>query len=262
LKYIISALLSLALVVALTGGCSVSRLSNPSSTPVKVEKEAKYHKGLASIFPSQTSKKEIRYQGMNEYGYVQTLERVFDTKGMRIVNYKGWMEDGIGGSKKERQFYVDYYVTENEVKEGVKNLDTYNPDKTNRLQSIIPKQIVLQAPLELHHSWTQKFEYKIPVKNQEGVNQKGDVNKEEVLTLTATHTISKIETKKGHPVFTVETVVKDIPGYYHNTYEETKTWQVGKGLTSFTQSLPLYEGFEGNEEDAKNLLLFGYSLVE
>lgn len=249
-KYI--SLLSIAVCIALSG-CSISNLGDPTDKPIKQPDEIKAHEGLASIFPSEPNKKEIRYQGMAEYGHVQLLDRVYEVDGTRYINYKGWMEDGLGGEPEERKFYIDYYIDHKQVTEGIKNLDIMQPNSTNRLKSIIPHQIVLQAPLELNHSWTQEFDY-------EPVEEHDHKGKHQVLT--ATHTITKINNNNGKPIFTVETVVKDIDGYYNNTYKEVKTWEVGKGLTSFSQSIPIYDGFEGNEKDAENLLIFGYGLAK
>lgn len=247
--------LSIAIAFVLSG-CSISHLSNPASATKEIQEDKEYHKGLASIFPSHSNKKEIHYQGMDKYGHIQKVDRVFDMNGMRVINYQGWMEERTGVSKEQHHFYIDYYINDKQIIEAIKNSEQSQPEKINRTLSIIPKQIILQAPLELNHSWTQEFDYE-PVNEHEKEHQESTSQH-----LTATYTITKIEQKNGHPVFTVETIVNEIEGYYHNTYKEIKTWETGKGLTSFTQSIPMYNGFQGDEQDADTLLMFRYSLAE
>lgn len=229
-------------------GCSDMNNTKNENT---IYSETIFHKGLASVFPENISKNQILYQGMSEYGHVQVLNNVYEASGNRYVHYVGWMEDGVGGEKEERTFEIEYEITEEQIIERIKNEDIYHPDRINRLKSIIPNQVVLQAPLEVNHSWLQEFEYK-PFKSTETTG--------ESLLRTATHKIEKITQNNGKFEFIVKTSVTNMDGYYNNTYWELKTWTVGEGLTSFVQAIPEFEGFKGDVQNAE-LLSFGYGKV-
>jgi len=232
----------------------MSSLANPSSIPT-TETTPQVHKGLASMFPNKPNEKTIDYQGMNGYSHKLELKRVYEMgNGIRFVNYEGWMADSESGSKEERKIYIDYYISDTEIIEDIKNLDKHHPEKSNTILSIIPKQIVLQAPLELNHSWTQEFEYS-------SLNEKNGTDLG-IQRLTAKHTIAKVEQNKGKVSFTIETKVEGIKGYHQNTYKEVKVWETGKGLVSFDQSLPVYQSFRGNEENAKKLLSFHLERID
>lgn len=245
--------LSLALV-----GCSAENKENESSGEKQeiptIEKETKkiVNSELLSILPSKLEA-DLHYQGMAEFGYGLKIHHVQKMDDVTFLSYKGWFEDGMGGEPEKRGFYIDYLISKDEIYQQIKNVDTAQDKHRNTIDSIIPHQIVLQAPLQVGHSWTQEFLY-IP----DEIYTLDHVSKEPRY-LTATHTITDIDNNNGKPIYTVETVVEGVEGYYKDTYKETKKWETGKGLVSFESTIPMFDGMP-KDEDPEEILTFGYGL--
>jgi len=254
--------LALALSLALVG-CSNSDSQNNTKDvsnekqeivekePVAKEKEEKVD--LTQLLPTELEK-DLHYQGMAEFGYGLKVHHVQEMDGVTFLSYKGWFEDGMGGEPEKRGFYIDYLISKDEIYQQIKNVDTAQDKHRSTISSIIPHQIVLQAPLKEGHSWTQEFLY-IP----DEIYTLENVSKEPHY-LTAAHTITDIDDNNGKPIYTVETVVEGVEGYYNEVYKETKKWETGKGLISFESTIPMFDGMP--EDDPESILTFGYGISE
>lgn len=257
--------LAIALSIALVG-CSpnnessnnMTKKENEETSLVEVNSNEKVdevnNEALAKILP-QTLDKDLHYQGMGEFGYGLNIHHVQQIDDVTFLSYKGWFEDGMGGDPEKRAFYIDYLIGKDEIYQQIKNVDTANEKHRDTIVSIIPHQIVLQAPLKKGHSWKQDFLY-VPgdFYSLKSISQEPEY-------LTATHTITDIEDNNGNPIYTVETVVKGVKGYYKETYKEVKKWETGKGLISFEATIPMFDGMP-DDENPEEILTFGFGIVE
>lgn len=235
-------------LVLLGTGCSVLDKPNENYEETNKNEWKVVDKGLASMFPSKQGNMEVVYRGSGNYEHRQTLKSVYDFDGTRYVKYEGHVNGGDKINLNERRLVIDYLISNREVKESILNLDQNQPEKTNRLHSIIPNLIVLQKPLEIGHSWTQLFHYEpdnpdsSKIGNKKSVEEKNEHDRKgvhsEETPYQAVTTITEIESNKGKPVITTETIVKGLPDYNGHIYKEKKKWEFGKGLVYFEHNTP------------------------
>lgn len=253
--------LAIALSIAL-GGCANENMDEQADKrelsvvePDKKEENKQMNAQNSRLLKmlAMEQDKELQYQGTAEFKYRLKLNHVEQIDDVTFISYKGWFEDRRGGEPDKKGLYMDYLVSKDEIYQLIKNVDTSQEKHSSQFISIIPHQIVLQAPLEIRHSWEQEFlydpnlyfEFNEPVEPQ---------------YLTAVHTITDIDTNGGKPIFTVETEVKGAKGFYNETYKEVKRWEQDKGLISFESTLPLFDGMPEGENSTDTLTL-GYNLV-
>lgn len=221
--------LVLLLVVILITGCSFAKKENKD-----------YSKTLATIFPDKVGT-TAHYFGLAEYGHNVELTSVKKTDATVVYKIDGTMDDARGGDPDTRTFKVTYTVDHTSIKEVIVNNDELRAKgQDNRLNSIIPNQIILKLPLEVGTKWNQKFTYK----------------KQEYTAATKITQI--IEGTDGNKQYVTKTTVDDIDGFYNNQYYEIRTYEVGKGLIQFQNTMEMYDIDVDRELTAEDFL-FGYT---
>ena len=126
--------------------------------------------------------------------------------------------------------------------ETIDNQDPHRQQESNNLvNSIIPSKVVLKGELETGATWTETFEYN--GQTYEAINQ---------LTVQTS--------EAGVTQYRVDTTVKDMPGYIQPDYVETRIYEEGKGLVSFTNLQPLSQFDEDYPKDYPEVEFyqFGY----
>jgi hypothetical protein len=181
-----------------------------------------YNKDLQKIFP-----KEIgviaKYMGVAEYGHNITLKDIKKEKNQIVFLYEGYMNDAISEDYEKRRFGIKYIITDNHVQEIINNKDEYKQvDGEDRLNSIIPNQIILKTPLEVDNSWQQIFEYK-------GEMYEANTKLVDIKVLS-----------DGRKQYTTKTIVENIPGFFQKTYVEERIYEEGKGLVGFANTIEEY----------------------
>ena len=189
-----------------------------------------------------TEGKTIAYDGYAEYGYLVKLESVDETNpDEKVYVYQGIMNDGLGDDDGTRHFKATYTVTKDGVVETIENSDPHrNQESTTLLNSIIPSKVILKGALETGTTWTESFEY-------------------EGNTYEAQNELT-VKQSDGTTTYVVETTVENIPGFVDETYRETREFEKGLGLVSFTNVEPLSRFDETYVTDYPDLeyYLFGY----
>ena len=196
---------------------------------------------LTSFFNSYkdyfiSTKNTLTYRGYAEYGY--TLSDLVVDKTNLTIKYSGIMEDGYGkDSRGERTFSLNYIFKLDEggtpmAYERIYNND-YMSNNTDSLNSIIKNYIVMWGDPKEDDTWTQKVVY-------EGKD----------------YTATTVMTDVSYTEYTLTTTIKDINGFYNNTYTEKRTYDRGYGLISF-ENTPSIDGDEGLVD-----LIFGYTLTK
>ncbi len=176
----------------------------------------------------------LTYKGYAEYGY--TLNNMKIDKTNLAIKYFGKMEDGYGeDSRGKRIFSLNYIFKLDEsgtpmVYERIYNED-YMSVNTDSLNSIIKNYIVMWGDPKENDTWTQKVIY-------DGKEYKA----------------TTVMTNVSYTQYDLTTTIKDIHGFYNNTYTEKRTYYRGYGLISFENTPPI-EDDEGSMD-----LIFGYSL--
>lgn len=174
-----------------------------------------------------------QYRGYAEYGY-DLSKPTINTK-ESYIEYTGVISDGYGEDDRGlRDFTIRYdtFVIDKYFKiiENITNRDYMNENK-NSLNSIIPNYIVIYNKMDIGTHWEQDFEYK-----------------------GKTYTAKTRVMASNNDMYKIETIVKDINGFYDNTYKEERVYERGFGLTSFSNTPNYEEGTDFSD------LLFGYNL--
>lgn len=174
---------------------------------------AVYLDTIRKYFPATQS--EIIYNGITEYGHIIKYSGEKTAGNSVVITYSGTMSDGFGEDERgSRTFIVEYQILNNSVIEAITNKDYTDPEKTDRLNSVIPFFTALHGEITEGGSWKQKFNFK---------------NKEYV----ATTTIKDVTDNS----FQTETIVRNIEGFTDNTYVENRFYEAGSGLVSFSNNL-------------------------
>lgn len=204
-----------------------------------IGQEAEGKIDLLDVFPTG-DKVSLYYHGFAEYGHILTLDSNVETDKGRTISYHGVMD--WGADDEDLTFIVSYVFEGDKVMESVRLDFDYKDSDT--LNSIIPNKIVLQGDIVEGNSWT----YKAAVA---GENTERDV----------TTTITKVEHLPISDIiiFTTETVINDIEGYYGGEYTEIRTYAEGYGLIAFENTLPVVYDDDGDELDT--FYQFGYGLT-
>lgn len=202
--------------------------------------KAEYSQELANIFPNK-EKTTATYYGLSEYRYHITFKNIKKTNKAITYKIEGYFDDAMSDNPEDRGFTITYTINENSVKETIINNDEFRDKNYNdRLNSIIPNQIILKLPLEVGTSWQQKFEYE---------------NK----NYTATTKITKIITiSKDKKQYITETIANGIEGFFKKQYLEERTYEEGKGLISFVNTVSEYN-LDVDREVTQQDYMFGYS---
>ncbi|HAX74087.1 MAG TPA: hypothetical protein DCY20_11230 [Firmicutes bacterium] len=205
-----------------------------------------YFEQLKAILP-ETSGLVQQYNGLAEYGHITTLNAISLTHGPQMVyQYSGVMNDGMGDNDGSRIFDLKYLVSNDAIFEQINNKDSYNElSDEHLLNSIIANKLVLKAPLVDGNTWVEQFDYQ----NQSYV---------------ANNTLHIKSSETGATQYVVETIVEQIEGYLNQTYKEVRTFEVGKGMTSFKNILPLARFDETyiSQHPEEEVYYFGYSLAD
>lgn len=237
MKRIITILLIILLTIPFTG-CSNQNNNTENNESIPVS----YREELEKIIIKETDN-ELYYNGYAEYGHVLYVMETEEKPELTIINMEGTMMDGKGEEPAQRNFRVEYVVDDNSIREIIQNYDMYKTDgNMETVNSIIPNQIILQGPLEEGNLWFQNFMY----------------NGKEYSAQTTLTSIS--ENEEGKKIYKTETIVKDIEGFYNDTYTETRTYEEGKGLVSFQNNRPVTMSENDGSEVSEDDFIFGYGL--
>ena len=242
LKYrVVPAVASLMMVV----GCQSAPVQDEVQTPEMegviecYDNKAVYEQLLFSEIG-----KEIAYDGYAEYGHLLTLEKIEETKeGDLVYRYHGLMNDGLGDEDGSRSFELTYTLTSDALVETIENHDEYRLyEETSLLDSIIPNKVLLKGNLKTGTTWKESFEY-------------------QGQPYTAINELTVLKTEEGATQYRVDTIVENIPDFVNHTYTETRVFEEGLGLISFTNISPLtfFEEEYQLEYPDREFYLFGYS---
>lgn len=178
-------------------------------------------------------KSESVYRGYAEAGFAFRNPKI-DNENL-IVTYDGQMLDGYGEDERgPRTFKVEYTFKADEAGEPmayerIRNSD-YMAENKDTLYSIIKNYIFIWGDVKNGASWEQAVDFK-------GTKYRAKTVMSEV-------------TEKGYKL---TTTIKNIKGFNNNTYSEVRTYEKGKGLTSFLGSPYFNEGVDSD-------MLIGYAL--
>lgn len=186
--------------------------------------------------------RELRYFGLAEYGHTGTLKKISANIDNSVYEFNGTYHDGTGIEDTFTvRYYIDYIrgtVTE-KVMSATRN-------KTPEINSKVHNLVVLKLPVEKGNKWSHSAT----------LNGSQYTVKAEIVDVTARR--DKVKVKY---------IVEGIPGYYNNTYIETRTFQAGYGMTGFSNLFPgdLRISEEEKKDPAKlkqaiTNHMFGYSL--
>lgn len=202
--------------------------------------EKGYSKELASIFPDKEGA-TATYFGLAEYGHKVTLTSIDKTLSKATFNVDGYIDDARGEDVSKRKFEVVYTVDKNSITEVVVNNDEFRTTgKNDRLNSIIPAKIILKLPLKVGTTWEQEFTYK---------------NKQ----YTSVTEISKVTTvNKSSKQYVTITTVKNIEGFFNKEYYEERTYETGRGLVTFSNTMEKFT-IDIDRELTKEDFMFGYT---
>lgn len=240
-KYLIPTLFSL---VALTGCQSALPDEENHSPIIEGSIECWDNQAVYEQLLFGETGKTIAYDGYAEYGHLLTLERIDKAEGEdTIYVYRGSMNDGVGDVDETRRFDLTYTLTQDELIETITNHDPLRQhEDVALLNSIIPNKVVLKGNLKTGSTWEESFEYK------------GQ-------TYTAINQLTVQTSETGRTQYRVDTRVENIPGFVDRTYTETRVFEEGLGLVSFSNIQPL-DFFDSNYQSEYNeteFYQFGYS---
>lgn len=202
--------------------------SNNNATKTNKTVENNFKKVTVDMFGAKNFPKsvhEINYSGICEYGYVLTSKVIKDKDVATIITYKGYMRDGLGDEGGIRNFDLTYTITNNSVKQSIKNNDKHVKNK-HLLDSIIPDKIVLSKSLQKNYKWEQNFLYN--GKNKKAVSTIKDI------------TVDSDKKK----IYKVVTEVNNMPEYPNNKYIETVKYKEGIGIIEFSSTLAKNMGLD------------------
>ena len=202
--------------------------------------EKGYNKELASTFPTDKGA-TATYFGLAEYGHKVTLSDIKKSKNKITYTVDGYIDDARGEDKSKRQFKISYAVTDKEITETITNSDEFRGvGKDNRINSIVPNQIILKTPIKVGTKWNQEFTYK---------------NKQ----YTATTEITKIiKVGDDSTQYVTSLKVKNIDGFFGKEYTEERTYETGRGLVTFSNTMEKYD-IDVDRELTKEDFMFGYT---
>ena len=217
-------------------GCQGSTEAPVETPPVEVESQeelaAKERQAQYESLFFTDKNQTIAYDGYAEYGHLITFESKEEkSDGSVVYTYKGTMNDGLGDDDGTRYFTVSYTVTSEGIMEMVNNQDPHRHQASNDvLNSIIPNKVILKGELERGTTWVESFTY-------------------EGTTYEAINELIVQTTEEGAVQYRVDTRVENIPGFIDETYTETRVFEEGLGLVSFTNRQSLNQFDEGYVKD-------------
>lgn len=180
-----------------------------------------------------SSKNELIYRGYAESGFSFKNPKVNGED--LTITYEGQMIDGYGEDERgARLFKLEYNFKADEAGkpmayERFRNSDYMAEDKDN-LYSIIKNYIFMWGEIKNGSRWEQAVEFK-------GTKYKAKTE------------MSEVSDKE----YKLTTTIKNIKGFEDNTYTEVRTYEKGKGLTSFTATPYLTDQVNSD-------ILIGYTL--
>jgi|GEM_PF-3173132 hypothetical protein len=226
-KTISAVLLALLLVTGCTSGTGNSPESTPTNEPTADNGNTNNEPEQPSDEPEVPSNEEsdlndfvlqdtgstLLYNGLAEYGHLETLAEVQQTGNGKSYVFHGIMNDGTGRTDENGDplsFQRVVHVTGDAIISSLES-EHYEEIKT----SLFREKILLQKPIEVEKLWTEPVEY-------------------EGTTYNAVSTITSLnENEEGKRVIAVETVVDNMEGYPDNQYKERIELEEGKGLIVF-----------------------------
>ena len=185
---------------------------------------------------------ESYFNGLAEYGHKGTLKKLWSNAEEAVYEFQGEYEDGTGIPD---QFVVRYYfdylrgtVTE----KAVSNTRGDAAEVNSKLHNLV----ILKFPVAQNASWSH-------------------IAKIDGKDVKVTAKIIGLDETEG--TVTVQYSAPGISGYYNKTYLEERTFQVGNGITAFSNLLPGDIGIsQADAQEASKLEealanhMFGYKL--
>lgn len=184
--------------------------------------------------------REIVYFGLAEYGHKGSLKRMSATSDFAEYQFDAIYNDGSGIEDRFKVQYNIDYIRGTVTEKVLSNTRDNKKEVNSKLQPLV----ILKTPFTEGNSWSHKV----------GVDGK-DYNVSAV--------IKEVDDKKGQLV--VEYRVKDVPGYFENTYIEERTFEMERGMIGFKNLLPGDIGIDKSQAKDSKLLeeaiinhMFGY----
>lgn len=195
---------------------------------------------LNSYLPKLT--KELRYNGLAEYGHIGTLVKVSDNQDNAIYEFKGVYDDGSGiADKFTVRYYLDY-IRGTLTEKAITNTRT----KKNEVNSKLHDIVLLKLPIEKGATWSHDT-----IMNGKKYSVRATIN----------------EVNSNEGIVKVSYIITNVAGYYNNTYFENRTFQIGYGMTGFSSIMPGKLSIDPKDINNKEKLqqaidnhMFGYSL--
>ncbi len=198
---------------------------------------------LLKIFPDQIGV-QARYVGMAEYAHKVEITNITKDKNKTIYNINGYMINGISDEIEKRQFKIEYIIDQNRIVEKIINNDEYRKEGyDNKLNSLVPNQIILKTPLRVNHSWEQELV----------INNNSYVVKTTIVEINLLN--------DGKKQYKTKLEIDNIEGYFNNKYMEERVYEEGKGLVSFSNTMAIYK-IDIDRDLIEEDFLFGYAQAE
>ncbi len=196
----------------------------------------------------------LRFFGIAEYGH----EGVMRAVDANVYRFDGEFIDGSGipGSFKV-EYHLDHQAgTVTEI--VVENTRTKVPVVNSRLQGAV----IMKLPLQVGTQWQVPVQFNGATREMEGQIVRMEIGGQSPFTPAFPGP------DPGAAIMTVRYTVRDVPGYFRNTYIEERRFQPGRGMISFSSLMPGDLGLSGKDledpyqvEAAYLNNLFGYSLA-
>ncbi|RKD28793.1 hypothetical protein [Thermohalobacter berrensis] len=199
--------------------------------------------------------KRLVYHGLAEYGHSGVLRKVSEDETKAIYEFLGDYEDGSGLGGEFKVLYTLNYQNGTVTEEVISNTRT----DEKRVNSILKNLIILKLPIETGNRWFQNIE----------IDGKEYLMEGKIIDISykdqSYYPIGKID--EQNPIVKVRYIVKDIEGYFNNTYIEERQFEAGRGLIAFSKlmkgDIPV-SGKELEDYDKVNEAImqrmFGYGL--
>ncbi|NMA96350.1 MAG: hypothetical protein GX974_09955 [Clostridiales bacterium] len=174
------------------------------------------------------------YYGIAEYGHKGSLKRLSATSDFAEYEFNAIYNDGTGIDGSFKIKYNIDYIRGTVTEEVLENTRAGKREVNSKVQPLV----ILKAPFKENSSWSHKA--KLDGKEY-----------------TMVATIKDMDDDKGQ--ITVEYKVEGVPGYYENRYIEERTFELGRGMVSFSNLLP--GDIDISATDAKDSVLLQKALL-
>ncbi len=202
--------------------------------------------------------KLLRFAGLAEYSHEGKMKKVSSDENSAVYQFDGTFTDGSGIPGTFKVQYSFDYVNGTISEKVVENT---RPNAKKEVNSKISEHIILKFPVNAGTAWQQEVT----------VNGKKYLMDAKITSVAfrgrTEYSPGLTDHDRQYPVATVRYIVRDVPGYFNNTYIEERNFQVGRGMIGFSNLMAGDIGISGKDledkskvEEAVLMHMFGYSL--